>query len=237
MVVGGLAATLHLDGHGCPVQRALPSNCTLHHLAPGNPGPPFGFGEGQFPDAWVRLASTPRGELLEGTEWMCSDCPLARLPAGVKPLRASVNAQGIRVDVIAKDNEVLQEAVSVLRAGGATVRVLRSSGRAGMALSSGAFVDLGSLTGRQLEIMQTAVRMGYFDAQRGASILELAERAPSESDMEGPGFPFQARPATVTSHDQRGVLLESWTWIAQACSRRRGPRPVAEQVRQSWPPV
>ena len=174
--MGGLAATLHLDGHGCPVQRALPSNCTLHHLAPGNPGPPFGFGEGQFPDAWVRLASTPRGELLEGTEWMCSDCPLARLPAGVKPLRASVNAQGIRVDVIAKDNEVLQEAVSVLRAGGATVRVLRSSGRAGMALSSGAFVDLGSLTGRQLEIMQTAVRMGYLDAQRGASILELAER-------------------------------------------------------------
>lgn len=174
--MGSVTASVRLDAPTCPVQQNLPPGCTLHHISPGVPGPPFGFGEGNFPQGWFALATTAQGTLLEAKTLDCRDCVLAKLPAGVRPLRASVSRTGIEAELIAPSPEDLFEALEVLRSSGIRVQVLRTGSRPKLDWTSGVFVNLGHLTGRQLETVRTAVQLGYFDPRRGSSILDVAER-------------------------------------------------------------
>lgn len=88
----------------------------------------------------------------------------------------------------ASDMEQLRDVISSLRESYPDVdirRLLRSQGeRADHDL---VFLDRGSLTGRQREVLETAHRMGYFDHPKGANAGEVAD----ELDIN---------PSTFTEH-------------------------------------
>ncbi len=106
-------------------------------------------------------------------------CPIQRYVATAGRLRLVFNAG---------DYEELQTAVQTLldRYPDLDVRRLVRSPAADETQDS-VFVDRGRLTDRQLEVLQTAYDMGYFDRPRGANASEVA----AELDLD---------PSTVAEH-------------------------------------
>lgn len=82
----------------------------------------------------------------------------------------------LRLVFNAADFEELQVVVAALRERFPDVDVRRLVRTPGPGASPDAvYVDRGKLTGRQLEVLQTAYRMGYFERPRGANGTDVAE--------------------------------------------------------------
>lgn len=81
----------------------------------------------------------------------------------------------LRIVFNAADFEELQAVVAALRERFPDLDVRRLVRDPGPGTSGDpVYVDRGKLTGRQLEVLQTAYRMGYFDRPRGANGTEVA---------------------------------------------------------------
>ena len=104
-------------------------------------------------------------------------CPCECIEAHHCPI-VDVRARGERLSLVfhAPDMETLQAAIGSLREefpGLDVNRLLRSQGETPD--ENLAFVDRSSLTARQLEVLETATRMGYFEHPKGANAGEVAD--------------------------------------------------------------
>ncbi len=172
---GCLLAWVHVRTPRCLADRALPAGASVACLSPGKPGHPVAVCEGPIPNGWTGVAPWRQGTIVEQPGVSCDDCPFARLPAGVHPLRVEVHATGLRAQVMAPSVEALDEAIRSLRSDGSMVR-LEDAGRVAAApAQSFLALDLSGLTAPQWRALWTASRLGYFDHPRRASVRDVAQ--------------------------------------------------------------
>jgi len=118
-----------------------------------------------------------------------ADCPCACLGEFDTPVdRYFAQSGALQLVFHAREFEELQEIVGELRERFPEVDIQRFVRAPTEAASRDAvFVDRSTLTERQLEVLQTAYEMGYFERPRGANASEVAET-------------LDVSPSTITEH-------------------------------------
>ncbi len=185
----GVRVTVEFDSpDGCPITDLATADSqeigTVVHSVPSEGEPPvtdFSIDASVAPAGFEDSGVVRRVFDGDGTRWYRfdhdgEDCPCARLGRqGVPVLGHTVRGGRLRIVFHAADYDQLRTVVDDLRAlfPRLEVRRLGHSG-AGAGSTDTVTVDRGRLTDRQLEVLETAHRLGYFDCPRAANATEVA---------------------------------------------------------------
>lgn len=164
--------TLHLAAPTCAATGLVGRGRRLRCIGLGGRFGAYGLMEGPAPAGFESLEGDPRGlGALPAVD--CSACPVRLLPPGMRPLSAEVQENGVRLQILVEDEEVVADALRRLREAGQGPR--RVATRPDPAPASGFTVPWGALTARQRETLEIAAELGCFDPG-GPEIGDLAHR-------------------------------------------------------------
>lgn len=126
--------------------------------------------------AYERVFCTSTGDVYRFDDGRCDPCPCETIETLGIPLSAVSARRGqLHLTFHARDPETVRDVVEALRAryGEVSVRQMRHAGDDHT--ERPVLVDRNRLTDRQLEVVETAWRLGYFEDPRGASATDVAE--------------------------------------------------------------
>ncbi len=165
----------HLDTPTCAAVAKLPQEERVHCHVPGGPFGAYAWTSGETPTGWKPLLACGGGSFVRLEEEDCSHCPLGALPPDAFPVAVEARADGLRVDLALPDANQLRVILRHWAARGQSPRIVNGrmpdADRRALAL-----IDMGLLTPRQREALETAARIGYFSAGGYAGVSDLAEQ-------------------------------------------------------------
>lgn len=171
-VMAWRTATVVLEKASCPAVAALGSGSRLQCARQGAGSPPVGWLEGKAPAGWKTIAQGQGGRLATNPSLACSQCPLAQALPGLVVSDALVRDAGVSVRFLYEDPEALQNALDDFASAGQRPRLQGCTN--GDLRGHPASVSQ-ALTVRQEECLRLAQQLGYFDADRRASVRDLAD--------------------------------------------------------------
>lgn len=165
-------AIVVLERASCPAVAALGPGSRLQCARQGVGSPPVGWLEGKAPPGWQTIAQGQGGRLATNPSLACSHCPLAQALPGLVVSDTLVREAGVFVRFLYEDPEALQNALQVLDSAGQGPR-LQSCSNGGLRGHPASVHQ--ALTARQEECLRIAQQLGYFEADRRASVRDLAD--------------------------------------------------------------
>lgn len=165
-------AIVVLEKASCPAVAALGPGSRLQCARQGVGGPPVGWLEGKASAGWRTIAQGQGGRLATNPSLACSRCPLANALPGLVVSDLLVREAGVFVRFLYEDPGALQHALQDLASAGQGPRL---QGCCSGAVRGQPVAAPQALTVRQEECLRLAQQLGYFEADRRASVRDLAD--------------------------------------------------------------
>ena len=163
-------ATIRLDRPRCDAARALGPDQRLRCVTRSDGGPLAHLSDGEL-DSWGEVRPCRQGQFVK-RDHACRECPARMLPSDMVPTQVDVALGNVTLQVVFPRPASLSEAYHGLRMDGQAPHITRR--RDGPAPAPAALVDLGALTRRQREALETARRIGYFEEGNAVGVDDLA---------------------------------------------------------------